>query len=61
MWLYIGIILFVWIFYDLFTGVVWSYREIKRSEEPGQYWLWMAVWTVIALASFVPSVSDWLQ
>ena len=53
-WFYIGIGLLLWVLYDLITGSVWSFREIKRSEEPGQYWFWMFVWVLLALSVLYP-------
>ncbi|MEM9336388.1 MAG: CIA30 family protein [Patescibacteria group bacterium] len=55
-WTVIGIGLLLWVLYDLYTGEVWSYRAIKRKEEPGQYWLWTAIWFVIALTVLYPSL-----
>lgn len=47
-WLIIGIGLGVWVIYDLITGKTWSYREIRRKSEAGQYWFFTFLWAAIA-------------
>ncbi len=47
-WQWIGILLSLWVLWDLFTGHVYSYRSIYRSEEPGYYWIMMLIWAAIA-------------
>jgi hypothetical protein len=49
--LIVGIALMVWVIYDLVVGVTWSYREIWRKYEPGQYWFFTIVWAVIAVVT----------
>jgi len=53
-WLIIGILLLIWVVYDLISGTVWSYRKIYRREEPGLYWLFTAIWFVLALSCITP-------
>lgn len=59
MWQVLSILLIIWVIYDLFTGEVWSYYRIKRSEEPGKYWFFMLVWAVVALGSAMVSFYSW--
>lgn len=47
-WLIIGLGLGVWVIYDLIAGVTWSYREIWRKYEPGQYWFFTLLWAALA-------------
>lgn len=47
-WFYIGIVLFIWAVYDLFTGEVWLHRAVHRDSEPGMYWSLIIVWFLIA-------------
>lgn len=53
-WLIIGIVLLIWAVYDLFSGTVWSYRKIYRSEEPEAYWITLIVWFVLAFSCIIP-------
>lgn len=50
-WLYIGIALLLWVAYDLFAGVTWSYREIRRQHEPILYWIFTGLWLLIAIGT----------
>lgn len=50
-WFYIGIGLTLWLLWDLFTGVVWSYRPISKKQEPEQYWFFMFVWAIAAFST----------
>lgn len=53
-WLIIGMILLIWVVIDLVSGTVWSYRRIKRNEEPGMYWLFTTLWAVLAISCLAP-------
>lgn len=53
-WLIIGLILLIWVVIDLISGTVWSYRRIKRSEEPGMYWLFTTIWFGLAISCLAP-------
>lgn len=55
-WLIVGVLLIVWVLYDLFSGTVWSYRKIYRKYEPGLYWLFILIWTALAMACLVPYI-----
>jgi len=54
MWFTIGVVLLLWVIYDLVMGSVWSYRRINRSEEPLMYWAFICVWTGIAISCLTP-------
>lgn len=51
-WFFIGIALIIWVVYDLFMGVTWTYRAVYRKNEPWAYWLVTLFWFFIAVASF---------
>lgn len=48
-WLIIGFILVVWVIHDIIKGSVWSYRKIYRSDEPFLYWIFIIIWSTVAL------------
>lgn len=58
-WMISGIVLLIWVVYDLFTGEVWSYRLIERRSEPFQYWFWTTLWFVIAITCLLGPISWW--
>jgi len=48
-WTLVGIALLIWVGWDLFAGYTYLHRVVVRTEEPGLYWVTMAVWTIIAV------------
>lgn len=48
----LGIVLLIWLAWDLFSGSVWLHREIYREEEPFSYWSVMIIWLVVAVSCF---------
>ncbi|MCH4887083.1 hypothetical protein EZV73_05855 [Acidaminobacter sp. JC074] len=59
MWFIISIVLVLWVLYDLIKGEVWSYYKIYRSSEPGKYWFYMLIWSLIAGASLYMSIGSY--
>lgn len=54
-WLIIGIVLFLWVVYDLISGKVWSFtRIIYRSDEPGSYWFVLLIYFALAIMCITP-------
>ncbi|MET1412717.1 hypothetical protein ABVF61_10645 [Roseibium sp. HPY-6] len=47
----LGIMLLVWVAYDLYAGEVWLHRSFKRKTEPVGYWLTISGWFLVALSS----------
>ena len=47
-----GIMLLVWVAYDLYAGEVWLHRSFKRKVEPLGYWLTIGLWFLVALSCF---------
>lgn len=50
-WFIIGIALIIWVVYDLFAGVTWTYRAVYKKYEPTLYWLVTLLWFTIAIAT----------
>lgn len=48
----LGIILLIWVIYDLFSGQVWLHRVFYRSQEPFAYWSTLLLWLIVALSCF---------
>ena len=48
----IGIVLLLWVAWDLFTGKVWLHREFTRTDEPMAYWGTLSMWLLVALSCF---------
>lgn len=48
----IGILLLLWVLWDLFSGSVWLHREFKRAEEPFAYWSTLLLWLAVAVSCF---------
>jgi len=55
-WFIIGIALLIWVIYDLLKAEVWGFRQIRRYEEPLRYWLWLALYFILALSCILPYV-----
>lgn len=55
----LGVLLTAWVVYDLFVGKVWSYREIRRDQEPGMYWFFTMVWALIAGSTLYAGLYWW--
>ena len=49
----IGILLLVWLVYDLYTGRVYLHREFSYQQEPWGYCLIMLLWLVVAVSFFI--------
>lgn len=56
-WLIIGILLLLWVVYDLFSGKVWLHREVERATEPTLYWFGMAAYFFLAISCVLPFLS----
>jgi hypothetical protein len=48
----LGVILLLWVTYDLFRGGVWLHREFHRAQEPLAYWSTLLLWLLVALSCF---------
>ena len=48
----LGILLLIWVAYDLVAGKVWLHRAFERSVEPTRYWLTTGLWFLLALSCF---------
>lgn len=48
----LGILLLIWVIYDLMTGTVWLHRAYRRTEELAGYWAGMGLWFVVAVSCF---------
>ncbi len=48
----LGVILLLWVTYDLFRGGVWLHREFFRAQEPLAYWSTLLLWLLVALSCF---------
>ena len=46
----LGVMLLLWVAWDLYSGTVWAHREISRRSEPLAYWSMTAVWTAVAVS-----------
>lgn len=46
----LGILLLLWVAYDLVTGRVWLHRAYDRATEPAGYWATMFLWLLVALS-----------
>lgn len=49
----LGVVLLLWVSYDLFTGRVWLHRAYDRATEPEGYWATMGLWLLAALSCLV--------
>jgi len=49
---WLGVILLVWVFFDLVSGSVWAHRKFERKTEPAGYWVTVLVWFLIAVSCF---------
>ncbi len=48
----IGILLLLWVIWDLFSGSVWLHREFYRAQEPVAYWSTLLLWLTVAASCF---------
>ena len=48
-WQWIGVALSLWVAWDLVTGHVYSYRSVRRRDEPVYYWAMMLIWSAVAI------------
>lgn len=48
----IGILLLLWVVFDLLKGKVWLHREFNRRDEPLAYWSTILLWLVVAVSCF---------
>jgi hypothetical protein len=48
----LGVILLLWVTYDLFRGGVWLHRKFFRAQEPLAYWSTLLLWLLVALSCF---------
>lgn len=51
-WPFVGVLLLLWVAYDLFIGWTYLHRTVIRKKEPLMYWLTLALWTGLALSCF---------
>ena len=48
----LGILLLLWVAYDLYNGSTWLHRQFHRSEQPFAYWSVMLLWLLVAISCF---------
>ncbi|MCL6414360.1 hypothetical protein MIB92_01735 [Aestuariirhabdus sp. Z084] len=48
----LGVILLLWVTYDLFSGSAWLHRKFYRAQEPLAYWSTMLLWLLVAASCF---------
>ena len=48
-WGFIGILLALWVGYDLYAGYTFLHRVVLREEEAALYWGTVGVWVALAL------------
>lgn len=48
----LGILLLMWVAYDLVSGSVWLHRQYQRQHEPVGYWCAWLLWLAVALSCF---------
>ena len=48
----LGILLTLWVLWDLVSGSAYLWHRHTRSEEPGLYWLAMLLWSALAVTCF---------
>lgn len=48
-WFYIGIGLILWVIYDMYYGVTWTFRPIYKKYEPNAYWFVTLLWIIVAI------------
>ncbi len=53
MWTIIGVLLVLWVLWDLFAGYTILWNVIYRDRNPGQYWAVLAIWAAIAASCFL--------
>lgn len=52
-WTIIGVLILLWVGYDVYTGTVWVHRELSRASEPILYWFWITVYSFLGLSCFI--------
>lgn len=57
-WKVVGVLLFIWVAYDLYAGFTILYDVIYRDQQPGLYWITIGIWTVLAISCFFSWSSD---
>jgi hypothetical protein len=55
-WFYLGLALLIWVIYDLYKGVTFSYRMIVKEYEPVMYYTMIAVWFLLAISGIVSGI-----
>ena len=53
LWQVVGMLLFLWLGWDLYSGKTWLHRAIVRSEEPCLFWMSIGLWSIVALSVVV--------
>lgn len=53
LWQYVGLVLALWVLYDLLRGHVYFPGKVSRAENPGTYWIGVIVYAVLAAFCFL--------
>jgi len=51
-WKVVGVLLLIWVAYDLYAGFTLLYDVIYREQQPAVYWTGIGLWTLLALSCF---------
>lgn len=51
-WKVIGVLLLIWVVYDLYAGYTILHEVIYREESPTLYWGGLGLWLVLAISCF---------
>ncbi len=51
-WKVIGVLLLVWVVYDLYAGYTILHEVIYMEESPTLYWAGIVVWLTLAISCF---------
>jgi len=56
-WILLGLGLLLWIVYDLYNGVTWTYKPIYRAYQPILYWIVTLIWLIVAVLTIYSGMS----
>lgn len=51
-WPIVGVLLLIWVAYDLYAGYTLLWDVVYRDVEPTKYWVVLGGWTVLAISCF---------
>lgn len=49
-WFIIGIIIIVWVVYDIMSGTVWIHRPVSYATEPFLFWFCITVYLALGIS-----------